>query len=176
MKVLKIRFLAVWVLLSFVALNHASAQQFIYIRFANGTQSAYPLQQVQKLKFEVQNLKLQLNDGTSYSWAMTTIDHYKYLDIITDKQNLLGSGNPWEVKVIPNPSPGRQLLRFRLPASGQVRIHVMDFSGQKLLEDQIQGKVGEQEYQFDLPGARPGTYLLMLETQTFSVSQKIIRH
>ena len=175
MNVFKFRFFAFWVLLSFSVLQYASAQQFIFFRFANGTQSAYPLQQVQKLNFEGQNVKLQLNDGTSYSWAMATIDHYKYMDMTTDKLHLLGSGNPWEVKVIPNPSEGRQLLRYRLPTSGQVRIRVMDLSGRKLLEDQIQGKAGEQEYQLDFPGAKPGSYLLMLETQSFSVSQKIIR-
>jgi len=43
------------------------AQQFLYFRFTDGSSGLYPLQQVKKLGFEDNGLKLQLNGGTEYA-------------------------------------------------------------------------------------------------------------
>jgi len=153
------------------------AQQFLYFRFISGAQSIYPIQQVRKINFESSSVKLQLNDGTAYTWPAATIDHYKYVnDIPTDLKKPSASFDPWEVKVIPNPSDGKQLLRFRLPASTDMQIKVFDMAG-KLVADRKSDRLspGDQEVTLDWPGSRPGQYQLMLQTKDFSVTKKIIR-
>ena len=152
------------------------AQQFIYFRFFDGTQSAYPLQQVRKINFEPSFVKLQLSNGNSYSWATATIDYYKYIDIITENNVLYSDGNPWEVKVNPNPSEGKQLLRFRLPSASDLQVMVLDASGRFVLNRKHESlPKGEQELILDWPGVKPGNYQLIIQTKDFSATQKVIR-
>lgn len=165
-----------WLLLPMVALGQALAQPVsIFIRFSNGSLSAYPLSQVKKISFENDFVRLQLQDGTQYSWAAATIDHYKY-DITTSVKDVVSGPNAWEVKVIPNPSDGRQTVKLRLPSGGDVRIQVFDAAGKQVLEKQYPNRsAGEQELGLDWPQAIPGNYRLLLKTSDFAVSQTIIR-
>ena len=146
----------------------------LFIRFNDGSLSAYPLVEVKKISYENDFLMLQLNNGTFYSWAATTIDHYKY-DNTTSVKGISTSPNPWELKAIPNPSEGRQLLHFRLPSGGDAVLKVFDVAGMTVYEKQHNKlPAGEQELVLDWP-AVPGNYRLHLQTKDFSVSKAIIR-
>lgn len=146
----------------------------LFIRFSNGSLSSYPLVQVKKISFDNDFVKLQLQDGTLYSWAASTIDHYKY-DQVTSVKEISSSYNPWELRVIPNPSEGNQTLRFRLPAGGDLALKVFDAAGKAVLEKQYnQLPAGEQELNLNW-NAIPGNYRLLLQTKDFSVSKAIIR-
>ena len=171
---LKKRLFTCWLLLTSVWQLAAQPVQ-LYIRFSNGTLSAYPLVEVKKISFDNDFVKLQLSNGTSYSWASATIDHYKY-DNTTSVKDISREANPWEVKVIPNPSEGKQQLRFRLPAGGDAQIRVFDAAGKSVYErSHTRLPEGEQELMLDWPNALPGHYRLLLQTKDFSVSQAIIR-
>jgi hypothetical protein len=155
-------------------LSELKAQTSLFIRFTSGTESFFPLPDIRKISFESNFVKLQLQDGTQYSWAASTIDFYKY-DNITSVKEITSGYNPWELKVIPNPSDGKQTLRFRLPAGGDARLQVFDAAGKQVYEKQHQKLAqGEQELSLDWP-AIPGNYSLLLQTSDFAVSQTIIR-
>jgi hypothetical protein len=160
------------VLMSFWQLSAQPVQ--LYIRFNDGTFSAFPLVEIKKISFESDFIKLQLSNGTSYSWAAATIDHYKY-DNITSVKEISQSANSWDLKVIPNPSEGRQLLRFRLPVGGDAVLKVFDAAG-KLVYEKLYSKLpaGEQELGLDGP-VLPGNYRLQLPTHDFVVSKSLIR-
>jgi|GEM_PF-1463696 len=146
----------------------------LYIRFNDGTLSAYPLTEVKKISFENDFVKLQLSNGTAYSWAAATIDHYKY-DNTTPVNEIREGANAWDLKVIPNPAEGKQLLRFLLPAGGDAVLKVFDAAGKTVYEKQYSKlAAGEQELSLDLQ-AVPGQYRLLLQTKDFSVSKSIIR-
>jgi hypothetical protein len=146
----------------------------LYIRFNDGSISSYPLNEVKKISFESDFVKLQLSNGTSYSWAAFTIDHYKY-DNITSVKEITAAQNPWDLKVIPNPSEGKQTLRFRLPAGGDATMKVFDAAGKTVYEKQHSRlPQGEQELSLDWH-AIPGNYRLLLQTKDFAVSKAIIR-
>ncbi len=154
--------------------SELKAQNSLYIRFASGTESSFPLSDIRKISFESNFIKLQLQNGTSYSWAAGTIDFYKY-DNITSVKQITSGDNPWELKVIPNPSDGKQTLRFRLPAGGDAVLQVFDAAGKQMYEQQHQKlPQGEQELSLDW-SAIPGNYRLLLQTSDFAVSQTIIR-
>lgn len=161
-------------LLMFFTVWQLAAQPVkFYIRFNDGTLSDFPLSEIKKISFDNDFVKLQLGSGTSYFWAAPTIDYYKY-DNITSV-NEITSQNPWELKVIPNPSEGKQTLRFRLPAGGVAQLKVFDAAGKTLYEKQHSRlPAGEQELSLDWP-AIPGNYRLLLQTRDFAVSKAIIR-
>jgi len=153
------------------------AQEFLYFRYTDGSSGLYPLQQVKKLGFENNGLKLQLNDGTEYSWQLSAIDHYKYTDIITSADETNTAGDPWQLEVFPNPSDGKQVLRFRLPASSNAEVKVLDLAGRLVFRQNYDKlSAGQQEIRLNWPAVKPGTYRMQLISKQFSVSKLIMRN
>lgn len=152
-------------------------QQFVFFKFTDGSSGLYPLQQVKKLGFEGNGLKLQLKDGTEYSWQLSAIDHYKYTDIITAKEEASTAADPWQVEVFPNPSDGRQVLRFRLQPSGSAEVKVVDLAGRQVFSQHYDKlPAGQQEIRLNWPAVKPGTYRMQLTSKQFSVSKLIMRN
>ena len=152
-------------------------QEFLYFRFTDGTSGLYPLQQVKKLGFENSGLKLQLSDGTEYAWELSAIDHYKYTDIITSANENNPSADPWQVLIFPNPSDGKQYLRFRLPAAGNAEVKVHDQTGKLIFRQDLDKlSAGQQEISLNWPAVKPGSYRMQLKSKQFSVSKPIIRN
>jgi hypothetical protein len=165
---------AIFLFLTICFLPELKAQNSLYIRFATGTESSFPLTDIRKISFDSNFVTLQLQNGTSFSWAAATIDYYKY-DNITSVKQITSGHNPWELKVIPNPSDGKQTLRFRFPAGGDAVLQVFDAAGKQVYQQQHEKlPQGEQELSLDWP-AIPGNYRLLLQTSDFAVSQTIIR-
>jgi hypothetical protein len=153
------------------------SQQFIFFRFTDGTSGIYPLQQVKKLGFEGNGFKLQLSDGTEYAWQLSAIDHYKYTDIITSADEASPAADPWQVAVFPNPSDGKQYLRFRLPAAGNAEVKVHDLAGKLIFRQNLDKlSAGQQEISLNWPAVKPGSYRMQLKSKQFSVSKPIIRN
>lgn len=153
------------------------AEQFIFFRFTDGSSGIYPLQQVKKIGFEGTGLKLQLKDGTEYTWQLSAIDHYKYTDITTSSEEANSAADPWQVQVFPNPSDGRQTLRFWLPASGQAEVQVVDLAGRLVFRQQYDKlPAGQQEIRLNWPAVKPGSYRMQLSTKQFFVNKPILRN
>jgi len=152
-------------------------QQLIFLRFTDGTSGIYPLQQVKKLGFEGNGLNLQLSDGTEYAWQLSAIDHYKYTDIITSADEASPAADPWQVAVFPNPSDGKQYLRFRLPADGNAEVKVHNLAGKLIFRQSLDKlSAGQQEISLNWPAVKPGSYRMQLKCKQFSVSKPIIRN
>ena len=122
-----IRILSLFVLLICLSGN-ATAQQYLFFRFTDGTQGIYPLQQVKHMDFANNQARLRLNDGTEYAWPITGVDHYKYTDIITSADEASPSADPWQVLIFPNPSSGRWKFEST-DADELVSVHVFDIAG-----------------------------------------------
>lgn len=151
-------------------------QKFLYFRFTDGTQGLYPLGQVKNLGFANNQTKLTLLDGTSYAWPLATIDHYKYVDSLATSNRATKMGDPWKVAVYPNPSDGKQWLRFWLPTSGNAEITVVDMAGRLVFKQNVEKlSRGQQEIRLNWPLTKPGSYLLQLKCQNFSVTRHIER-
>ena len=155
----------------------ASAQQFLFFRFTDGTQGIYPLQQVKHMDFANNQARLKLNDGTEYAWPITSVDHYKYIDLITETEKPTEAGDPWQVLIFPNPSDGKQYLRFRLPAAGNAELKVHDLAGKLIFRQNLDKlSAGQQEISLNWPAVKPGSYRMQLKSKQFSVSKPIIRN
>lgn len=91
------------------------------------------------MDFANNQARLRLNDGTEYAWPITSVDHYKYTDIITSADEASPAADPWQVQVFPNPSDGKQYLRFRLPAAGNAEVKVHGTWTGKLDKIKVEG-------------------------------------
>jgi hypothetical protein len=172
----KARNLSLFVLLICLTGN-TSAQPFLFFRFTDGTQVVYPLQQVKHMDFANNQARLRLSDGTEYAWLITSIDHYKYIDLITEADKPTEAGDPWQVQVFPNPSDGKQYIRFRLPAAGNAEVKVHDLAGKLIFRQSLDKlSAGQQEISLNWPVVKPGSYRMQLKSKQFSVSKPIIRN
>lgn len=78
--------------------------------------------------------------------------------------------------VFPNPNNGDFVVKYNLTKTDWVKISLYTLDGKLVVEKLIDHpSIGENKYQFSLDHkAKTAVYLLMIETPTENVSQKII--
>jgi hypothetical protein len=63
--------------------------------------------------------------------------------------------------VFPNPAGKQAIVRLSLLKAGSVTLSVFSMTGQKILEETITANGSDVNYQLNLNGVRPGSYLLI---------------
>lgn len=150
--------------------------QSVFFNYSDGNTSAYALQDVRKIDFLDEMMNLHLNDGTVYSWSISSIGYYEYSpDAPLKIEDWLGKANNLQVKVFPNPSNVEQTVSMMLPIDEELILQVLDASGKMAMERNL-GKLGKGEHIFPLEfTGTAGHYTLVLRNTHFSVSKKLIR-
>jgi len=154
----------------------SSKAQSIFFNYTDGNTSAYALQDVRKIDFSGEMLNLHLNDGTEYSWNISTVGYYEYeTDTPLKIEDWLGKANDRQVKIFPNPANGDQTVALVLPKEEQLQLQILDAAG-KIVMDRDLGLLNKGEHSFPLgfKGAA-GQYTLVLRNTQYSVSKKLIR-
>lgn len=149
--------------------------QNIFFNYADGNTSVYAVQDVRKIDFLDEMMNLHLNDGTIYSWSISSVGYYEYTpDAPLKIKDWLGKANDRIVKVFPNPSNGEQTVAMVLPKDDEFLLQVLDASGKLVMERKL-GYLHKGEHSFSLgfTGAE-GQYTLVLRNTHFSVSKKLI--
>lgn len=160
----------------FAAIVHAQTNN-IYFRFTDGTESSYPLTEVRKISFNGNQVHLGMLNGTQYSWTSSSIDYYRYLETATTATGEISFADPWKLQIFPNPSIGRQCVKFRIPSSGDVRITAFDAHGKEVFLGDYPGlQKGYNETSISWPSELPaGCYRIHLKSKDFSVTGTVIR-
>jgi hypothetical protein len=150
--------------------------QSIFFNYSDGNTSAYALQDVRKIDFLNEMMNLHLNDGTVYSWSISSIGYYEYSpDTPLKIEDWLGKANDRHVKVFPNPSNGEQTVSMVLPIDEELILQVLDASGKVAVERNL-GNLSKGEHIFPLGfTGSVGQYTFILRNTNFSVSKKLIR-
>lgn len=165
-------------LLTALISGSAAGQNSIFFNNANGTQSTYALANVRKLNFTAEALNLHLTDGTVYSWNLNTISYYKYKnESTTGIDGLLEQANEWNVSIFPNPASGIQSLKMNLPKPSAFTLTLMDATG-RCVHQQNLGKLekGEQLIPLDLSAYPAGFFTLLLQSEHFSITKKLVKN
>jgi hypothetical protein len=69
------------------------------------------------------------------------------------------------------------VLRFRLPASSNAEVKVLDLAGRLVFRQNYDKlSAGLQEIRLIWPAVKPGTYRMQLISKQFSVSKLIMRN
>lgn len=109
-----------------------------------------------------------INTGTE-SQASSTIFKVKLLKntaVGTDLLNPQSSGS-LKLQLYPNPSGGQVSLKFFLQHSGEVKLHISDFSGKLLHQELLKNlPAGEHILRRNLPAPQGQAFLVRLESAT----------
>lgn len=152
-----------------------SLAQSINFNYTDGSSASYALQDVRRVDFTGVMMNLHLNDGTVYSWNISSVGYYEYDGLPLKIEDWLGKVNERQVKVFPNPASGEQTLALLLPNEEQLQMRVYDALGIIVLERDL-GRLSKGEHIFPIGlNEAVGNYTLLLYNAKFSVSKKLIR-
>jgi hypothetical protein len=157
--------------------NTVTAQNVLYFNYNDGTQNSYALQDVRKLDFTGDNINLHLNDGSIFTWNINTIGFYDYNpNSSVSIEEILNKANDWEVSIFPNPSDGNQNIKLKLPQASEVSFSIIDNSGKQIYQQQLGAlSSGEHTFPIDWSDSSAGSYTIILKSNDFSVSKKLIK-
>jgi Secretion system C-terminal sorting domain len=154
-----------------------NGQNAIYFNYNDGTQNIYALQDVRKLDFNGDDINLHLNDGSIFTWNVSTVGYYQYSSSTQlNVEDFLHEANDWDVFIFPNPSDGHQTLKLKLPQATELSFSILDISGKQIFQQQI-GPLskGEHLLPLDWSNAADGSYCIVLNSKDFAVTKKIIK-
>jgi hypothetical protein len=150
--------------------------QSIHFNFNNGTNASYNLADVRKITFSADVMNLHLQDGTIYSWNVSTIGHYEYDANSVNVEHLLDETNNWNLQLFPNPTSDEVQLKYNLPKEDKIQIALYDLQGKLILEKNLGSKnEGENLDNLDLRQIATGIYICRISGEKNSISKQIIK-
>jgi hypothetical protein len=154
-----------------------AAQNILYFNYIDGTQNSYALQDVRKLDFNGDNINLHLYDGSIFTWNINTIGFYDYnVNSSLNIEDILHKANDWEVSVFPNPSDGNQSVKLKLPQATELSFSIIDNYGKQIYQQQLVAlSCGEHTFPIDWSNSSAGSYTIILKSNGFSVTKKLIK-
>jgi flagellar hook assembly protein FlgD len=155
--------------------------QTVFFYFTNGTTQSYAVEDIRKLTFVGDEQVLWLNDGTQYTWNVSTIGQYEFEEDFTTGIEHIASGlAPLQLSVFPNPATAEVTLDTELPQAARLVVDILDLQG-RVVRGLYAGErpAGAHRLQWDAAddrGARvaPGTYLVRLATPYGSSTKPVV--
>jgi hypothetical protein len=165
------------ILLSLVSIlvNKEGKSQAIIFNYIDGTQASYNIQDVQKITFDLDVMNLHLYDGSIYGWNISTIGDFEYNDV-TSNVDYTPVLKPLEISLFPNPTKNELTVKINLQQKDQVTINVFDLYGKTLNNLQFNElNSGESSINIDLTTLHAGVYYCQVQTESYTISKKIIK-
>jgi len=160
-------------LLTFTQLVNAQTE-FIQFHFSDGTQQNFTLQEVRKIDFTATQIRLHQTDATIISWNYDLIDFYRYdnLETAIDENASL----PVEIRmdVYPNPAKGLVNVHYRLPIQEAIYVALYSLNGKRIFEQRLPNTL-EGIWQYDSSDLQAGSYIVVLQGNTFNISKTMIK-
>jgi flagellar hook assembly protein FlgD len=153
--------------------------QTVFFHFTDGSTQSYAVADIRKLTFVGDEQVLWLNDGTQYTWNVSTIGQYEFDETIGIEHIASGLA-PLQLSVFPNPATAEVTLDTELPQAARLVVDILDLQG-RVVRSLYAGErpAGPYRLQWDTTdgrGARvaPGTYLVRLATPYGSSTKPVV--
>jgi hypothetical protein len=153
--------------------------QTVFFHFTNGTTQSFAVADIRKLTFVGDEQVLWLNDGTQYTWNVSTIGQYEFDETIGIEHIASGLA-PLQLSVFPNPATAEVTVDTELPQAARLVVDILDLQG-GVVRGLYAGErpAGAHRLQWDAAdgrGARvaPGTYLVRLATPYGSSTKPVV--
>ncbi len=149
----------------------ASAQQ-LYFYMNDASVQIYTLEEVTRMDFEANQLRLHLSDQSVVNLALDDLNYYRYLP---DGVTQISEADRPELRFYPNPADQELNLRFNLPESGQtgdVRLH--NLKGEVVMVQELNSSA-KGEAKLDLSKLPAGQYFCTLRSGKTVISKAFMK-
>ena len=102
--------------------------QTVFFHFTDGTTQSYAVADIRKLTFVGDEQVLWLNDGTQYTWNVSTIGQYEFDETI-GIEHIASGPAPLKLSVYPNPATAAVTLDTELPQAARLVVDILDLQG-----------------------------------------------
>lgn len=150
-----------------------SQQETIHLYFTDNSALSFLLDEVQKLDFDNDQLRLHQTDGTVLSWDISTINYYSYNNEVTSIAST--TENKLSMSVFPNPSSTHVNINYNLLANKDAVMTIITLEG-KVLERFKLNQVSKDSKQIDVSAYPTGQYLVRIDGAKFSLSKRFIKN
>ncbi len=161
----------------YLSIKTTVQSQNLHISFINGVSSSYPMNEIKKIKFESDELILELNDGSIYSWNVsiicnTTYDESGSLSLESNEKN-----NYYNLLVFPNPTADDVVVKFKIVQSDRISFYLLNSTGTKYeFQEHEFFQPGEHIKNLNLNGLSNGVYSLIFQGTNYQVAKRLTIH
>lgn len=151
-----------------------SQQEAIHINFTDNTTMSFLLDDVQKLDFTEDQMRLHQSDGMVLSWDFDFINYYTYIDeVVTENENILAQS--LDIQIYPNPAWSDVTVSFDILDKQDAILSVMSLDG-KIMESRMLQGASKGNALIDISAYPAGQYILGLEGIKFNLSKSFIKN
>jgi hypothetical protein len=163
-------FLFLWASLSTL---HAQTIDFNY---TNGTNASYNVSDVRKITFVNDIMNLHFNDGSVYSWNVSSIGYYTYDETLVNVDSYISKLNELKMNIFPNPTNNFLNISFNLPVEDNLIIAIYDLQGKIIFEKHLGNlNAGINTETIDMIGLVASNYIFKIYGKNVSFSKTIIK-
>lgn len=164
-----------WILFLFIIVfSFESQAQNIHVNYANGGDSIYSLNDVDKITFDLNVMNLHFEDGNIYSWHTSTIENFNYNNDQLNVSEIITELNKWELSIYPNPTNDVLNLQYNLLKDDIIEV-VLYSSGGEIFMIRNLGKQtkGVHFETFDISNTPSGIIICSVVGQLGAVNKKV---
>lgn len=148
-------------------------QEFIHFHFNDNSTSVFNLEEVQKLDFDNDQLRLHQTNGTVLSWDIGVIDYYSYNDGVTGIES--ATENKLSMSVFPNPSSSQLHINYNLLSIQEAVLTIQNLEG-RVVETFNINQVSKSSKLIDVSAYPTGQYFVRIDGAKFSLSKRFIKN
>lgn len=142
------------VLLLFLGISELQAQDKLYVKAANGTETSFPLNGIRKLTFPMRNISVTNTDGKTDLIPFKDIRFVNFTPGISGINSLAEQDNN-NLALFPNPVINELTVMFQSTTAGPVSVQIIDMHGKIIYRQTGLTINGQNDFHLklsDLPG------------------------
>ncbi len=154
-----------------ITCQKANAQQ-MYFYFNDASVQVYNLDELSKIDFDADNIRLHLTDQTVVSYNTDLLNYYRYFAEGTTSLEY-GANRP-DFKLYPNPTENILNLELAFIKASRVKLSVQTMQGVQVVTKEFQ--VSPQgDLQIDLSTLASGQYVCTIDAEGYLISKTFLK-
>ena len=171
MKHKRIKFCAV--ILLGLGLQYLNAQNALFVKNINGTNTQFSLANIDKLTFSSGNLIVLQKLGSSSSYSFANISRLNF-GVLTGFKDV-SIDESTKVKTYPNPVINELNVQFKSITAEIIDLQIIDLQGKILINTILKSEIGVNNYTIFLSDLKRGLYFCRIQIGNKFENSKFIK-